>query len=322
MKQHFLPVCYLKEFVNLEGKIHSIDISLLKYNREVFDEAKYPAEVCRSIDFYTIQPKSIAKFPHMRDLRPLHLEESFHFYEREYPKIVNKIKSGQRALILKDAELLLYAIVDFKIRNIYFREKIVPKAHKNIIEDNLNRMKQEIRTTDLESLNNITKEDFLKALDKVQKDFDPTPENHAQSHLSSMALRRNTNDQVHTKIVRHLLEFEWLILMSNNQFITNDNPGVSIDKNNVVQNTKFDKDYIFFFSLTPSHVLSVNPRILDLRFKQVKSQKNLHFRTAGQQFIDAINEMHGYHLSRYIFANNSRVIGQIIERINKKAKQK
>lgn len=35
MKQHYLPQCYLKEFLNKEGKLHTIDVNLLKHKRPV-----------------------------------------------------------------------------------------------------------------------------------------------------------------------------------------------------------------------------------------------------------------------------------------------
>jgi hypothetical protein len=75
MKQHFLPQCYLREFCNLDNKLHVIDIDLLKFGRRVFAQQKSTAEVCRSNDFYTIEQDYSKEFKHLKGLDPLYLEK-------------------------------------------------------------------------------------------------------------------------------------------------------------------------------------------------------------------------------------------------------
>ena len=42
MKQHYLPECYLKEFINESKKINTLDLDRLnKYKKNVFDEPKF-----------------------------------------------------------------------------------------------------------------------------------------------------------------------------------------------------------------------------------------------------------------------------------------
>lgn len=317
MKQHFLPEVYLKEFRNREGKLHCLDYYIVQFGRKVFDEPKYPAEVCRAKDFYTIQPVFKTKFPHMTGLPSLHIETSFHPYESEYPKLIAKIKKHQNALIIKDANLLIYVLVDLKIRNNYFREKIVPKAHKNIVENDLNELKKEIELAPSKKLSEATKDQFVSVIEKIQNDFQASNENHAQSHLSSIALRRGRGDEIHLKIIKHLLQYQWIVYTSNDQFITTDNPGFSYDTDKrVIQNTKFDENVIFFFPLTPSLCLSINTSIEDGRYKEVKAQKVIKYVRATSQLLNFINDSHSFHLSRYIFSSKTNMINEIADKIN------
>ncbi len=271
---------------------------------------------CRSKDFYTIKPgTSITRFEHMRDLKPTHIEESFHFYEREYSKVIGKIKNRLDKLELKDAKLLIYAIVDFKIRNNYFRDKVVTKTHNEIFGDDLDKLKEKIISSEF-SFPNTSIETMLDTIEKLQREFAPIPKNYVASHLSTLASQRTEDNHFHTTISAHLLQFRWTVFTSKNKFISNDNPGVSLDENDTVQNTKFDEGFIFFFPLTPSLCLAINSSNIDLDFQNLQSEKSLNFSAADNEFIDFINDIHCRHLSRYIFSDNSEVIREIASKIN------
>jgi hypothetical protein len=268
MKQHYLPQCYLREFCNRDGKLHTLDITLLKHKRKVFDQARFPAEVCRSIDFYTIQSNFNKSFQHLSNVEPLFLEKIFHNYERKYPELLRKIKSSQQALIRADAALFLYALVDIKIRNPYFREKVV-KANKDKFFSEMGiEYRNEVARLDLSEFPNLTNESLMNLWDDVSSPFQ-NDENFAKNtHISSMVLRQQEDVNVQEQIVNHLLKFQWLVFKSKGLFITNDNPGVSLDQNMKVQNTLFNGQFHFFMPLTPSLCLGISPVIEDLKYCQ------------------------------------------------------
>ncbi|WP_199119360.1 DUF4238 domain-containing protein [Pedobacter sp. ASV28] len=318
MKQHFLPEVYLKEFRNKEGKLHCLDCSLLKFDRKVFDQPKYPAEVCRSKDFYTLKPSFKAKNPDIFDLSPLHIEKSFHAYESEYPKLITKIKSRQKALLIKDAHLLIYVLLDLKIRNNYYREKVVSKALKDILEYDLSELKKQIDLDSEGRFPDDAKEQFEKCSEKVKRDYIEYPEQHAESHLSSIAMARSRNDEMHVKISQHLQHFQWKVYISDHRFIITDNPGFSLDYNNVIHNTKFDKEVVVFFPLTPSMCLCVNTLKIDKRFEEINTQKVTTYERATDKLIDFINDNHNLYFSRYVFSDNANLINEVAFCINKK----
>lgn len=315
MKQHYLPQCYLREFLNKNGKLHTIDTYRLKFGKHVFDEPKYPAEVCRSKDFYTIKPDQ--RFKHLNDLKPLHIEHSFHWYERNYPKIISKIKSKQAALVVDDVRTLVYALVDIKLRNQHFREKVIPKTQEIALKETIKDYIATIDSVDLSGFKKLNKNNLLKALDAAAESFSPNPQSSAEAHISSLAIRSEDKDGIHAKITDKLLELEWMILISPNKFITNDNPGVSFDKDNKVQNTKFDDRYMYFVPLTPSMCLSVSSEVIDKGWIKNKVQKKLNYRHAPDEFVDQVNSLSGYYLNRYLFSNDKSKIDKVADSVNK-----
>ncbi|MDQ1139411.1 DUF4238 domain-containing protein [Pedobacter agri] len=316
MKQHFLPECYLREFNNNDNKLYTLDTSYLKFGKKVAPETKTPAEVCRSIDFYTINESAKINFKHLKDLHPLAIENGFHNYESVYPKIIKKIKDKQQALPITDAKNLIFTLVDFKIRNQHFRDKVIPKAKNNVLTRIIEEMRSGVENLDLSQFPKIRKQDLFDGINRAAQVYDNGEVSYTEMHLSSLAMRNSDEHKLHKLVINHLLKFQWVMLESNNQFITNDNPGVSVDSNGVVQNTKFSSDYIYFFPLTPSLCLSMSPNVLDDKIVKNKAQKHILYRKSNNQFNNYVNELSGYHLNRYIFANNKKLINEIAEKIN------
>jgi len=317
MKQHFLPQCYLREFCNAQDKLYTLDIDLLKFKRRVFPELKTTAEVCRSIDYYKIEGDFETQFQHLSGLDPLYLEKKFHEYEREYPKIISKIKARVAELTVAEAHLFLYAIIDIKIRNPYFRKSAVETKKQTVIDQLFDSYREELAKLQLTDSREVRrKEVLLDEMDKMKtkimadKDFD------RKTHLSSMVLRKTETDSVQDKIACHLMQFEWRLLHDHNGFLTTDNPGVSIDPENRPQNTKFDTDFFFFLPLTPHYCLAISSNTPDAAYLKNQQVKQLCYFESTKHFTHKINEMHGYHVTKHLFSNNQKLIEVIAKKIN------
>lgn len=319
MKQHYLPQCYLREFCNKDGKIHTLDLTLLKHKRKVFDQARFSSEICRSIDFYTIKSDFNKTFKHLSNIDPLFLENAFHTYERKYPELVQKIKDRQKALIRADACLFLYALVDFKIRNPYFRENVVNANKDKIFREMGDGYKNEVAKLDLGEFPHLTNESLINIWDEVSRPF-LDDKNYAQNaHISSMVLRHHDDDNVQDEIVNRLLQFQWFVFESKSLFITNDNPGFSLDQNKKRQNTRFNGQFYFFMPITPSLCFGVSSVARDLKYGQNSTQKTLSYVPATGELIKLINEDHLTYHNQFVFAGSKGVIEQIAIRINELA---
>ncbi|MGF7078919.1 DUF4238 domain-containing protein [Mucilaginibacter sp. UYCu711] len=317
MKQHFLPQSYLREFCNAESKLFTLDIDLLKFKRKVFPELKTTAEVCRSKDFYTIKGDFKTQFQHLNGLDPLFLEKKFQEYEREYPKIIAKIKSRQPDLPLQEAELFMYAIIDIKIRNPYFRETAVESKKETVIDTLFDSYRTELAKLELTDPRQIIRKDvMLEEMDKMKEKIMTDEDFGRKTHLSSLVSRQMETKNVQHKISQHLLQFEWRVLYSHNDFFTTDNPGVSIDPTNRPQNTKFTDEFFFFMPLTPHLCLVISSKTPDKAYRVDAANKQIYYADAPKQMIHKINELHGFHVTKYIFSNNQRLIDIIAQKIN------
>lgn len=197
MKQHFLPQCYLREFCNTEDKLYTLDIHLLKFKRKVFSQTKTTAEVCRSIDFYKIEGDFETQFQHLNGLDPEYLEKRFHEYEREYPKIIAKLKAREAELTLAEAHLLLYSLIDIKIRNPYFRKATVETKKETVIDNLFNSYRTELSKLELNDPRQIQRKDLmLKEMDKIKTKIMDDKDFNRKTHLSSMVLRQMETDSV------------------------------------------------------------------------------------------------------------------------------
>jgi hypothetical protein len=323
MKQHYLPQAYLREFCNSDQKLYTLDLDLLKHGRDVFSETKTTAEVCRSVDFYKIEGDFKNQFQHMDGLDPMFLEKKFQEYEREYPKIIAKIKARQTSISNQEAELFMYTLIDLKIRNPYFRQSAIEQKKETVMDDLFDTYRAELTKLELTNPKQIQrKEVFLAEMDKM-KDKVMTDKKFAQkAHLSSLVLRHMEEENMQTKIAQHLIQFEWRIFYSHNDFFTTDNPGVSIDSTDRPQNTKFDKDFFFFMPITPHMCFAVSPKTVDFHYRKDATVKQLHYLDAPKKLVHKINELHGYHITKYLFANNERLINIIAKKINEWAAKK
>lgn len=321
MKQHFLPECYLREFTNREGKLHTLDLNLFRFGRKVFDNTRYPAEVCRIRDFYTIDPNLAKESADLMHLDPYFLENKFGEYESKYPKLIAKLKRGQSYLQKEDASLLMLIVLDFKIRNPFYRDRVFEKGKKEVIEkthDELRRKVGELNDDFIRRVADQTREEMMMDIDALQLKYMADEDFVERLHLASLARRKQDEDGLYRSFCNHLLQFEWLLLRSNQSFITTDNPGFSLDKDSNVQNTNFGDVFSYFLPLTPSLCFAVSSQGIDRNFQSGAGKKQLSIRNTDTEMIRVINESHGYYFTQHVFANTSELINQIAEQINAK----
>jgi hypothetical protein len=274
MKQHFLPQCYLKEFCNEDGKLHTLNLDYLKYKKKVFDEPKFPVEVCKILDFYTIKDELKGKFKGLADFDPFFVENQFHKYEREYPKLLGYIKNKVASLSFSDAFLFIYAIIDIKLRNQHFRKTAIEDKKEGVIDTLFNGYRKELESIDVSTLFNLTNEEMLATMDKMREDLMTNPDYAKNSHISTLIGQNEAVSDIHLQIINRLFKYQWMIFESNSRFITTDNPGASVDDSDKVHNTKFAENIMFFMPLTPSLCLGIATVILDQDFADNKGQSH------------------------------------------------
>lgn len=309
MDQHYLPQCYLNEFRNDDGHFFKLDCSILRYDKKPYPLKTTPAAVCYKPNFYTLTDEFKQMYPMYKDLEPFYLENKFHIYERVYPALISKIKTGARFLNSDDAIKFLYSCIDFKIRNFYFRDNVlmqnkrqeIIKKHYNGYLNNESILEyiQKSFKVDRNTVNEIIQTEKSKHLN------DPDYAKH--SHIATMIDRSQQSSNIYDVIISNFLFYKWNFFKSKNQFITSDNPGWSLDKRNAVHNTRFENGFQFIMPITSSYCLCISDDKIDMNYYNDSTKKLLFEGFASDEMITRINNLSINHFKQYLFASSYEI---------------
>ena len=303
MDQHFLPACYLEQFCLKDGKFYRVDCSLLKLGKKPYPLQVVPAAICYGKDFYALTDAFKRIYPSFKDLDRNFLEEKFHRYEREYTGIINKIKEGKPILTAAEAEMLLFSLIDFKLRNQYLRIKN-EQLRRDVVENVLGEGK--------------AKHGWPEVAAAMKEEILSDPEFAKHSHLATMISRAEKGSTVQEQFVRKMMRYNFRLMISYGEFITSDNPGWTVDQNYKVHNIKFDENFHYIMPLTPRHCLSISYNDFDFAYARNPSEKRLYPILAGAEMIAGFNGLSIEHFINYVFAADK----ETAERIAKQVKLK
>jgi hypothetical protein len=314
MDQHFLPQCYLNEFCQ-NGKLFKIDCSVLKYYKTPYPREATPASICYGRDFYTLTSEFKEMYRAYKDLDPLFLEKQFHKYENTYPEIIKKINNGNAYLDTSDAIKFLFSCIDIKLRNDYYRDASHFNQKAALLDSVYDQeLKEQELFTKINMRINIDKDSFDNALSARRNKLLSDPHFNKHTHLMSLISRYQLKSGIHDVIVSNLLFYKWKFFISNNKFITSDNPGWSLDTNSVVHNTKYDKGFQFIMPITGSRCLAITDVEFDLDYYNDPAKKLIYAGYASDDTIDRLNRLSINHFKRYLFAP-SKEVGDEISKI-------
>ncbi|MGF7039592.1 DUF4238 domain-containing protein [Mucilaginibacter lappiensis] len=287
MNQHYLPECYLKEFCNKKGHFYSIDNELLTKGILPKPRITYPKEACKQKDYFTITPQFKEIYPRFKDLDALYLENKFKTYEDWYPKLLTTLKSGQPGITFNDAEFLLHVLTDFRDRNLFFRDNSV-----QVKKNTLNKMlAEEKHGTHILSSND--KEDIERVLSD--------PHFNKNSHLLTLILKYHSKQDENGDLFK-LLTSKWCLCISDNKFITSDNPGYFIHNGRYLYELP-NVDFSFIMPITPNLCLYITDHVADLdSFRN--SYKTIDYIIADENVLDIYNRGLTYHMNRYLYAES------------------
>jgi len=296
MDQHFLPACYLDQFCGAGGKFYRLDCSLLKLGKKPYPLAVTPAGICYGKDFYALTDEFKKFYPTFAGYDRNFLEEKFHLYENSYPAIINKIKNGDPLLSAAEAKVLLYSLIDFKLRNHYLRDKN-EQLRRDVVHNVLGSTKS----------SPLVKQAAASIKDNILSD----PEFAKHSHLATMMARETSGSSVQDLFVATMIRYKFKLMISYGEFITSDNPGWTISKDNKLHNIKFDQDFHYLMPLTPRHCLSISHNDLDNNYINDPGKKKLYASYIDAETIVTINRLSIDHFSNYLFASDKATAERI-----------
>jgi hypothetical protein len=279
MNNHIVPQVYLNQFTGKGKKIFKIKVDE-KYPKNILREW-FTSEIGYKKDFYTIYDLDFLKSLGIEDKDYLE-KNGFKWYENKLDSIVKKIKKRQNYLTPTDAEILIRGLLHIKQRNDYHRINFPKDYFINLVKQ---------KTIDVietwEKSNEALIREALDFMDKKEQEWTNNNNfvnDNQNKLLIGESLQKNT---VLNDIATLCLQCQWIILETTikNLFITSDNPGFCMDKQEIIHNTNFQGDFSFLFPLTPLHCLLIRHELQD----NVKSIKSLQFQEFNPEGVRLTN---------------------------------
>lgn len=318
-KHHFVPECYLKNFIK-EKEVFTLDLSGLKKGYKVSVNTRQPAQICYLFNFYlnNIGPsKSSFTLNNHSEL----------YIEVDVLKILeNKFKGFYERLIsdddlpLQDTIHLCDFIVQMKLRNPYWRGVIKKKAAdwiSEVIEKGLEEADKKPEYSEIpRELKNALSESI-----KANNLNDQELEKHIQ--LFSLSMRANRSEEDNRFLRSGIIDSKWQLYRAPEggpYFITTDNPGAAFGRDGLYYNSKFNEGAQFFFPLSYRYCLAISDVEKDHVLSQNKPTKCIVKKVIPPLEVIKINDCLIQMANKLLVAADDWYISQILE-LNKPAKK-
>lgn len=308
-KHHFVPITYLNNFV-VDETLWTLEMELVKKYPNVKPQPKSPSQICKAENFYFIDDIFKTSNPQFQHLNPLFVEnEVFRRIEMNFQKIFRLIVDN-KTLSFEEANLIADLILQFKIRNPFYRreinsrrEKIITSVETQLKSDNY--YKQRFGRIPV-----VIKDYIFSNYVAQNQNVEAFGKNLQLSFLISREFT-NRNDIVKAAI----LQSTWHLLdgcYSNIPFITTDNPGISVTTpfDGLVYNTKFTDNFKFYLPLSPRYCLLLKGGAVDMNFFYT-NKKLLNSYYCNPLTIIGINDQIMKTYNKYIISSEKSYLDEV-----------
>lgn len=300
-KHHFVPRTYLNEYSNNKD-FFCLDLNLVLERKKVVVRPKSSGQVCYFNDFYLIQ--NIDYFD-LELLDKYHIElKAFNRLENSYRDLVRYLLENQS---LGSDQSIGFSdfILQMKIRNPFFL-KVSEYNKKRTIEMVKSNLFNDICNND--TFNKIPTEIIKASIDQYG-DKIILNQNFIKNMQLKQILDKTNPDSYNIKKFREsMLDCKWILLDSKNcvnSFFTSDNPGISLSKTGILENTKFSQGFKFYFPLNGRFCLFFSDENKDYYFKTgLVGNKHIEVFDINKYELEFINSLLVPYYNKYIFSNS------------------
>lgn len=247
-KHHYVPQCYLKNFME-GGRFYTLDIRKVQKGYNEFPKISQPKKICYIENFYTIEPEYHGTIFGLDAYDRLSIETSIlHRLENRYLSIFNQLKSKSGTLPLSDVIDLCDFIIQLKLRNPYWLRETIDKYKEAWIDQSIESLREKYMKNP--QFQHIPQQIRELIIDTVRAEQKSNLHFSKQMQLHSLVMRYSDQSSQNKKFRNVLVNCEWLIFeapQNGPYFITSDNPGVSRKKDGLFYNTNFSDGFMFFF---------------------------------------------------------------------------
>jgi|GEM_PF-1707593 len=315
--QHFVPKCYLRNFIT-DKTLFTLDIRKVLLGYKISPKPDYPKRICYIKNYYTLpQEYNEASFNFDDYDKYIIEKEILNKLENRYSKLFPKLIS-EDSILLNEAIELCDFIVQLKFRNPMFlmmsesaKEERIQKIGQDILINDLNKnprwdcMPMELKIMVLRMVQNAVLQDS----------------NWSKQMQLMGLIKRNPNvGNLRSNLLfrKAILNCKWTILGANegeNSFLTSDNPGFSLGADGLVYSSKFTGGFEFYFPLSPKYCLLISDKDLDHAFDNSHIDKKLEFKQLKNSEIERINENAIVNINKIIIASNITILNYFKEKL-------
>lgn len=271
-KHHFVPECYLKNFIR-EKCLFTLDVRKVQKGYNTQCKESQPGMICYLEDYYKIESGSLNNQFQLNGYDDLFIEtDVLTNLEGKYGDLWNKITAKQE-LKLAEAVNMADFIIQMKLRNPYWFEHTVKKYKDEWIDSAIDSIYKEKFITD-PRFAHIPEGIQKLVYDYVREDNKSDASFSKKMQLFGLIQRYSKDPERNIKFREAIINCQWTVLTAPPQgpyFITSDNPGFSTSNDELTYNTKFSEGFYFHFPLSPFHCLI----IADYEFDNCYSESHL-----------------------------------------------
>ncbi len=310
-KHHFVPQCYLRLFLN-DDHLFILDIAKVKGNVKKEIKTATPGQICYLPDYYTLIPSAVSNTFRLHEHHDMFIEQDvFLTLENKYAKIVSLLIE-KNELSVKELILLSDFIIQLKLRNPYWKEKVVEGKKSEwlnaAMDDITARARKDTR------FSKIPDEVKEKLLDNLRKANIENPHFAKEAQHFSLIQRFSPDNPNNTQVRETLLNCGWQLFKAPDKgpfFITSDNPGVGCGKEGTTHNTKFKDGFFFFLPLTPQFCLVITDEDMDNTLLNKKLSKKISCVPVNKEVVLLINDRTIQVANNLLIASDTWYLSQI-----------
>lgn len=275
-KHHFVPECYLKNFIK-NSTLFTLDIRKVQKGFNTKVKPSQPGMICYLEDYYKINEDD----PNNSQFQLTGYDELFvetdllYSYELRYNKLLHAIifhKELSRSQAIEFSDF----IVQIKLRNPFWLENTIEKNKDQWIDSSMDKIIGKYLGSD-SIFPNIPSNIKKLVLEHVRKDNKDDSRFGKKMQLFGLIQRYSGGPERNLKLRKAILNGSWTLLKAPEEgpyFITSDNPGFSTtDEDDLTYNSRFENGFYFHFPLSHSYCLVISDHASDQALDSDSSTK-------------------------------------------------
>lgn len=314
-KHHFVPRCYLKNFVR-DGKVCVLNVRKVTTGINHYVKAVSPKAICFLEDFYKIKPNDLNLQFKLDAHDELFVESKIlKNLEDRYAKTLFDNLINCDYLSLREASDMSDFIIQIKLRNPYWlsesmktKDKTIDSAMKSLYDEKFH-ADERFAHLPMEIKRSVA--DYVKQQNKSNPDFTK------MMQLYALIQRASDISESNSRVKKAIIDCEWKIFIAPDQgpkFITSDNPGFATAKDNLNYNTKFTDGFVFFFPLSPDYCLIIGDAALDHSLSRGHTVKKIQKIEVEAAIVIMINDKAIQRVNELLIASDDWYLSQIAAR--------